>query len=48
MFSVPPNIGMSYHYRVTPMDGEYVHDNTMDRFVDKIIPSLEKHPVCNQ
>ena len=47
-FHVPHNIGMSHHYRVTPLDGEYVHSNTMERFVNKIIPSLEKHPVCNQ
>ena len=47
-FHVPHNIGMSHHYRVTPVDGEYVLNNTMERFVDKIIPSLEKHLMCKQ
>ena len=45
---VPHSIGMSHHYRVTPMDGEYVLSTTMERFVDKIIPSLEMHPMWKQ
>ena len=32
-FHVPRNIGMSYHYRVTPMDGEYVHNHIISRIL---------------
>ena len=44
-YDVPPDISLSHHYRIPPLDGTYVQSTFMKKFVNKVMPGIEKQ-VC--
>ena len=44
-FFLPANISCFHHYRIPPLQGDYVFDPFMERFVNKTMPGIKEY-VC--
>ena len=44
-YGVPPDIALVHHYRIPPLDGTYIQSTFMKKFVNKVMPGIEKQ-VC--